>query len=960
MSKLSAPMIVKSTSLFFRNQMTLKRTALLILSLLLFSAWSLSAQSGRCSVKVLLTDSVSFEPVAYATIYVSKDGKPERAYYAMTDGEGKGIIPNVPAGKYIFVAELMGYYRLSFPVNVDKPVTDLGELAMNEDITTLEEVVVTAVGNPIVVKKDTIEYSAASIKTTESETLEDLLKKLPGFEVDSDGAITYQGESIPKIMIDGKEFFLDDPTLASKNIPAQIINKVKVVDKKSDQAEFTGIDDGNEEKVIDLSIKPGMLEAWFGNVTAGGGHDLQTEDHTARYQASGMVGRFTEDNQISFILNGNNTNNRGFNDMTGEMGGGMRGRGFGGNRGGITTSWMAGVNASMNIGGDRDRELGGNYLYNGSIRDVEERSSRTTFLSDGESLKADNSETSRFFSDGHRGGVEFDYKFNDKTSLLFRPRFNYGNSRYSEMSEYSTVSSVSDTLNRGRSESSSDGVSWRTNGRLLLRQKIGETAGRTLSVNVDYSLSNNDYTGTNYSETMTYTDNVASGSEVVDQRYDQKDGSYSVAADLTYTEPLGKNFFLLGSYRFDWQQYRSEKMTYNSSTGNLMEDYSSRMRNTFLSHRMQVSMMKQEEKYNVQIGVNAQPSTTRTTGEFGAARDTSYTVWNFAPSARFDYNFSNNEFLRLFYWGRTSEPSVNQLMPVPDNSDPLYVSLGNVALRPEFQHRLRLHYNYTDMETFSTYSVMGGFNYTKDDIINASWYDGSGVQYTAPINSTKPVLGGNVMLMINSQVAKTGFSIMSFTRGSVTSSLSYTGNDTTATTLDEIMDDLIAGRTTTLSLTEDLTFVYRNDFIETRLGARASYRKAWYEIASQARSDTWDNSVFAEVSATLPWGMDIKTDARYNYYIGYEAGFGEPELMWNAEISQRFLKDKMTLRIKLYDILNQAKNYYRNTTDNYIEDVYNNTLGQYFIISLVYRFGNFDNMMRGPGRGPGGPRPPHR
>lgn len=246
--------------------------------------------------------------------------------------------------------------------------------------------------------------------------LEDLLKKLPGVEVDSDGGITYQGESITKIMIDGKEFFLDDPSLASKNIPAKIINKVKVVDKKSDQAEFTGIDDGEEEKVLDLSVKPGLMESWFGNLAAGGGHDLQTDDHAARYQASGMLGRFTENSQISIILNGNNTNNRGFGDMG--MGGGMRGRGFGSNRGGIMTSWMAGVNANMNIGGDRDRELGGNYLYNGSTRDVLERSSRTTFLNDSVSQHTSNNETSRMFSDGHRAGMELDYKFNDKTSLL--------------------------------------------------------------------------------------------------------------------------------------------------------------------------------------------------------------------------------------------------------------------------------------------------------------------------------------------------------------------------------------------------------------------------------------------------------------------------------------------------------------------------------------------------------------
>ena len=942
------------------------RRILSILLLVFLSAWGLSAQQkGGYSIKVKLTDSLSLEPVSFATIYVSKDGTSKNAYFAMTDGAGKGVISNVPSvGKYVFVAELMGYYRLVHPIEIKNKETDLGEMLMNEDITMLDEVVVTAVGNQMVAKKDTLEYTAELFKTTDNDVLEDLLKKLPGVEVDSDGKITSEGEEITKIMIDGKEFFLDDPALASKNIPAKIINKVKIVNKKSDQAEFTGIDDGEEEKVIDLSIKPGLLEAWFGNVSAGGGHDLQTEEHDARYQASGMIGRFTENSQISFILNGNNTNNRGFNDMAGEMGGGMRGRGFGGNRGGIMTTWMAGVNANMNIGGDKDRELGGNYLYNGSIRDVEERSSRTTFLNDSVSQHTSNSETSRFFSDGHRGGLELDYKFNDKASILFRPRFNYSRSRYEENSEYSTDNSRTGKVNDGVSTSNSDGTSWRTNGRILYRQRISEKAGRTLSLNVDYSLSNSDYTGTNYSLTNTYADGQKFGTDLINQRYDQKEESYSASADLTYTEPLGKNFFLLGSYRFSWSNSQSEKDTRDiledgSLSDRLDSTYSSRMENTLLRHRMQISFMKQEDKYNLQLGVNAQPSTTITRDDFNPERNVNYTVWNFAPSARFDYDFSDNEFLRVNYWGSTSQPSINQLMPVPDNSDPLYVSVGNMSLKPEFQNRFRMHYRYTDMETFSTYSVMGGFNFTKDDIINASWYDGTGTQYTVPVNSDRPTLGGNVMLMTNSQFGKSGFSLMTFTRGSVTSTLSYTGDNPDATSFEEIQDYLIGGRTTSMSVSENITLVFRNDYIETRLGASASYRKAWYEIASQARADTWDNAVFAEVNATMPWGMEIRTDARYNYYIGYEAGFGEPELTWNAEISQLFLKDRMTLRFKVYDILNQAKNNYRTTTDNYVEDTYNNTLGQYFIISLVYRFGNFDKAMGGR-RGPGGPRPPRR
>ena len=224
------------------------RRILLIALMAVMTCLGLSAQTVTSTLKMKLTDSLSGEPVPFATIFVSKDGTSQgRFYAAVTDADGNGAISGIPAGKYVLTADLMGYKKLIRDVNLKGGVTDLGEVLMQPDIAMLDEVVVTAVGNPIVVKKDTIEYSAAAYKTTDNDVLEDLLKKLPGVEVDSDGAITYQGETINKIMIDGKEFFLDDPSLASKNIPAQIIQKVKIVDKKSDQAEFTGIDDGNEE-----------------------------------------------------------------------------------------------------------------------------------------------------------------------------------------------------------------------------------------------------------------------------------------------------------------------------------------------------------------------------------------------------------------------------------------------------------------------------------------------------------------------------------------------------------------------------------------------------------------------------------------------------------------------------------------------------------------------------------------
>ncbi len=935
----------------------LHRRLTLVFLLGVISTLGLFAQ-GRSTVKVMLTDSLTAEPVAYSSVYLSADGTTQRAYYSTSIEDGSATILRVPFGKYFLTAEMVGYKKFVKKVEVYGSQVDLGTMKLQQDVSMLDEVVVSAVGNQIVVKKDTIEFNAELIKSSDDDVLEDLLKKAGGgIEVNSDGTITHNGETITKVMIGGKEFFADDPQLATKNIPAKLIQKIKVVQKKSEQAEFTGIDDGEEETVLDLSVKPGMFEAWFGNITGGGGHDVINEEHDARWQGSGIIGRFAENSQVNIILNGNNTNNRGFHDMNSEMYGGgmggMRGGGPWGQQGGITTSWMAGANVNFNLQGDKDRELGANYLYNGSIRDVEERSLRTTFLNDEESLMSNNVQKSNFFSDGHRANLLLDYKISDKTSIYFRPNFNYGMTRFSEEAVYSTDNSLKGKVNDGASLSNSDGYSWRTNGRFLLRQRIGEAKGRTLSLNVSYNISNSNTDGINQSLTNSYSGGLKVDSTLIDQNYKQKNESYRVSADLTYTEPLGRNFYILGSYRMNWQRNQSEKLTYNSATGTLDDLYSSNMENNFMTHRMQISMSKQEEKYTLQIGVNAEPSTTKTVSTLGYKRDTTYTVWNFAPSARFDYKFSNTSNLRLNYWGRTSQPSVDQLLPVPDNSNPLYVTLGNATLNPEFQHRLRFDYSYTDTKTFSTYSVRGGFNYTKDDIINATWYNASGVRYSAPINSEMPTLGGNLMLMLNFQLGKSGVSIQSFTFGNVNSYLTYTGNDTTATSLDDIRHSLIGGRTTSMGISERLTVVYNNDYLEARVGASARYQKAWYTIASQAKSDTWDNSVFGEITGTLPWGMEISTDVNYNFYVGYEKGFGEPMTTWNAEISQAFLKKKMTLRFKFYDILNQTRNNIHNIGDNYIEDTYNNSLGQYFMVSLTYRFGNMNRPSGGPGRGPG-------
>jgi len=341
-------------------------TALSVLGLLLAGIPGF-AQSQTVTAR--LVEESSGGPVPFATVSLTPKGSEKVYKYVLSGDDGTVKFEGVKKGTYVFKAELMGYKPLTQEVTV-KDKVDLGALRMADDKEVLDAANVSAVGNPIVIKKDTVEFNASSFKTTDNDVLEDLLKKLPGVEVSEDGSVTVNGQEIKKITIDGKTFFLDDPQLATKNLPAKIINKVKVVNKKSEQAEFTGIDDGEEETILDLNIRPGMMKGLFGNLMAGGGHDVPSTGNSAtvgevpndyRFQGAGFIGNFTDKQQLSLVINANNTNNRGFNDLSGSMMQGMRGGGGGMGRGrggwgmgnGITTSYMIGGNGAWTLFDDR-------------------------------------------------------------------------------------------------------------------------------------------------------------------------------------------------------------------------------------------------------------------------------------------------------------------------------------------------------------------------------------------------------------------------------------------------------------------------------------------------------------------------------------------------------------------------------------------------------------------------------
>ena len=963
------------------------------------------------SVKVKLADEKTKEPVSFATVSLTVKGEEKAAKYILSNNEGEAEITKVKKNTYILKAELMGYKAYTKEIAVGKDL-DLGTIAMSEDVEVIDAASVSAVGNPIVVKKDTIEYNASSFKTSDNDMLEDLLKKLPGVEVSSDGTVTANGETINKITIDGKTFFLDDPQLATKNLPAKIVEKVKVVERKSEQARFTGIDDGQQETIIDLSIYKGMMNGWFGNVMAGGGHDLPergyyTEDNTYmdegwRYQGAGILGNFKEKSQVSIIVNANNTNNRGFNDLAGgmmrgmmgggggrRMGGGMPG-GMGGMGGGsgITSSWMSGLNGAWDLFDDR-MELSSNYVYNGSDNYVEETSSKVTFMENGSHMLNDNNGFSTNGSQGHRIGVRLDHEFSETSSLLFEPQFNFGSGTFSEHSDFATRTAMNaDTTftNSGFTDNNGKNNNWTASGRLLYRQRLGK-AGRTLSALVNYSFSNNEMSGLNQSLTRTDidADNVFEN-EIVNQRYDQISKNSSLSGRVVFTESLAENLFLEANYEYAWNSNKSGKDTFNSGKVDLGDDarslkynhvgevydptYSSSIINNYVNQRAGASFTWQTDKINAQLGIQLNPTNTHneTNGETYDNK-----VVNWSPSARVRYMMNDNAQVMVNYDGRSSQPSTSQLMPVPDNTDPLNVSLGNPYLKSYFTHNMRGTFRFTNMTTFTSVNAQLGGNFVQDAITNAQWYDKSGAQYSIPVNG--PGTGSaNASIMVNSPIAMSDFSIMSNTSARYNQSVSYIGTGTLDS--DKYYDpdnaefnyelfhkdypslgsspDFLTNKIRSLNVTEMLRLTYRNDFVELIAGGRTNISKSWYTMESANVNTTWNNNVSFEMNWTLPFGMNLIGDMNYNWYKGYTTA-QEPEFILNAEITQLVFNNKGTIALRAYDILKQAKNLMVTDASNYHQEVRNNTLGRYVIVSFTYRFGTFNRNRRGGAMG-GGPR----
>ena len=913
----------------------------LFIGLLLIGVSIFAQNNGRITGKIV--DQETKEPVAQANVRILHQKDSLYLNGVASDQEGNFAI-SVPYGNYIIHVTYVGHHDLFRNVTISNTnrTANLGSVELGTDNILLDAAVVTAKAAEIVVRGDTVEYNADSYKVTESAILEDLLKKMPGIEIDSEGKITVNGREIKKIMVDGEEFFSTDPKVASKNLPAKMVEKLQVLDRRTDMAQMTGFDDGEEETIINLMVKPGMKEGLFGNAFVGYG----TKD---RYEGNAMVNYMKDKNQYTVLGGFNNTNNAGFSDLASSMfgsgGGGGRMMFFGG-RSGITTSGNAGFNFSQQF--TNKLKLGGNLRYGNTDNNTLSKTHTQNILSSGNTLEDENN-SSNNYSQNVNMDLRLEWTPDTLTRIIFNPEGSVYNNRRTELSDFlTTTETLEDSINYGDSRYNSTGDGKNLSARLDVSRTLGKK-GRILSVQLRGGMSDSENEGTNLSNTFY---NGTKPDDLIDQRFVNTNDSKNWRGYVSYVEPLGNNNAIQFAYQYRQNISGSDKDTrVKDESGNytvLDEQYSKRLENNFTNQEIEFNFQSVRQKYDYTIGFSVQPSSSQSKTFIGDNKISDFTrdVVNYAPMAQFNYRWTRQHNLRLRYFGNTDQPSVTQLSPVVDVSNPLNITYGNPDLKPSFEHRLNLRYQNFNPEKNRSMGFFGDIRYLTNDIVSSTMTDRETGRRETTYENVTGNWNANGRMMMNIPLKNIRFSVFSMSFASYNHANGFSN-----------LEKNLSRR---LNLGETLGLNYRSDLIDFGIRGNISYNKVKNSLEGQQDQEFLNYGGNANTTLYLPWDMSIESDINYSTNSGYSDGFTQDEWLWNASIQKQLFKQKNgTIRLKIYDILQQRSNISRSVTSNYIRDTTTNTLTTYFMVHFVYRFNIFKNgatredMMPQHGPGPG-------
>lgn len=916
-----------------------------------FLGLALTAHAQKITLKGQLADSTGTS-LPSATVLILNPKDSSLVNFGVSNNLGFFEIKNLNRAEYLFRVTYVGYAPLTVKVSPkpEEAVIDLGLLKMEPESRILDEITIQAERAPVVVKKDTIEFNASSFKTKANANVEDLLKTMPGIEVETDGTVRAQGEQVQRVTVDGREFFGRDPKLATRNLPADAIDKVQVFDRKSDQAQFTGIDDGQREKTINLELKEDKRNGAFGNLMAGAGTD-------SRFQASASVNRFSKGQQLSFLGMGNNINEQGFSvgdfmNFSGGTqammsgGGGIRitvgGQGgnsgggpsinMGGRQSGIMTNYAGGINFNKDL--SKDTKITSSYFYNHLDRNVSSSLLRINTLPDGGSYNFLQDSRQLSNSDNHRGTLVLDHTIDSANVIRATANASYTDSEFKSFSVGQTTDVENTqvfTENEQSNYTKQTGIN--LNASVLWRHRFNKK-GRNITTSLTVGLNTTDIEG---SQQSFIVDNIETTEENVDQTNTQRSINEMYGASISYTEPLGGRKYLEANYNFSTNQNEVDRevLDWNLGTPEFNTGLSNKFKSNYIYNRPGINFRMNKEKYSVTVGASYQMTNLK--GEL-LLHDLQIdrTFKNLLPVARFNYDFSSVKHLRLDYETSMQEPTIQQLQPIVDNSDQLNISEGNPDLEPAYIHRITANYTAFNPVKFMNLFAFVNASYMRNPIVNAQTVNGF-VRTTKPVNVDRAT---NLSVNINA-----GFPI---------SKLKSRFNIGPTASLSEGINVLDGKENNTRQQTLGGSVRYNFTFKEiVILDLSANLNKQKIEYDFEAPDQEYFNQTYrGELNLSFLKKYAYNTSFDYLIYTSTTSDFRETIPFWNMSISRFVLKNNAgEIKIGVNNLLDQSNNVTQSSGENFVQQQTMNNLGRFYMVSFTYALNKHLNPMGGGRRG---------
>ncbi|MBI1343492.1 MAG: outer membrane beta-barrel protein [Terrimonas sp.] len=951
--------------------------------LFLLAAFSSIAQEPV--LKGVVKDGETKLPLADATVRLTASGDSTIRYNTLTNKQGVFQFTAIKPLSYRLEISYSGFEITRTDLAWKNSSQDLGDLLLLREAKTLGDVTIISKTAAVRVKNDTTEFSASQFKVNPDANSEDLIKKMPGVTVEN-GVVKAGGEQVKKVTVDGRDFFGDDATATLRNLPAEIVDKIQVFDKLSDQAQLTGIDDGNAAKSINIVTKANMRNGQFGRVFAGYG----TDNH---YLAGGNMSFFKNTMRLSLVGLTNDVNQQNFTEMDllgatsssnrgGFRGGGSRGGsygGYGGGNNGFLVGQQPGVSKTNSFGINyndqwgKKTEVSGSYFFNNRKLNNKETLSREYFLNGDSSQFYDQTALSSSNNYNHRANLRINYKIDSFNSIMITPSVNF--QRYNSFNEttgynfYDAASPISSTVNR--SNATRDAINFNNN--VLYRHSF-KKRGRTFSAYLTTGVNNNSGEIYNDAFSVYYKGINNNLNDSLQQYTNQQTKGLSLSANLNYSEPVGKKGIIQFSYNPSYSLNKSDKQAFlldniDNKYNNFDSLLSNVFKNTYVTQKTGLAYRMGDRDKNISIGLDYQAASLNSDQTFPYSTTVKRTFSNLLPSAMMRLDLSKQSNIRLFYRAYTNPPSVTQLQDVINNSNPLQLSTGNPDLKQQYAHRLGIRYQFTNTKkgqsffanifgsTASDYVATATYIAQRDSVLNSSvtlfkgsqlskpvnlngqWSVNTFLTYGAPLNFIKTTMNINAGVVYN----RTPGLINNV--ANVSNANTFNTGITFASNISQYID---------------FTVIYNAGFSNVKNSLQPNLNNKYISEATSLRLNLLSKS-----------GWLFNSDLNNQIYSGLTDGFNQNYWLWNMAVAKKFMKNQRgELRLSVFDLLNQNQSITRTTTETYIEDVNTQVIKQYFMLTFTLNLKNFgkapaNNNRRnfegfdrggyGPPRGGGGP-----